>query len=87
MIHQLVSVQEMEDQNIMFAKLDKNQDGFLDRNEIACGLREIYDTVTEEDLDEVMNNVDMNANGFIDFSEWLVATLKHEHIIDETRVQ
>jgi len=87
MIHQLVSAEEMDDQKRMFAKLDTNQDGFLERSEIANGFKEIYGEVAEEEIDEVMNLADMNGNGRLDFSEWLVASIKHEHILDEVKLK
>ena len=87
MIHQLVSAEEMEDNKRMFAKLDTNQDGCLERAEISAGMKEIYGHIDEEEIDEIMNLADMDGNGRLEFSEWLVATIKHEHILDEVKLK
>jgi calcium-dependent protein kinase len=66
----------------MFQKLDKNKDGQLDRNELIEGFREIYGQVVEAEVDEIMALADLNGNGEIDFSEWLVATSKRQDIVN-----
>lgn len=47
MVHQLFTTDELEDQKKMFAKLDKNKDGMLQRDELIDGFREIYGEVVE----------------------------------------
>ena len=41
MVHQLITAEEMENQILMFAKLDTNKDGLLQKEEIIAGFKEI----------------------------------------------
>jgi calcium-dependent protein kinase len=76
MVHQLITAEEMENQILMFAKLDTNKDGLLQKEEIIAGFKEIIgEQVQDEEVDEIMAQADLNCNGEIDYSEWLVATL------------
>ena len=82
MIHQLISAKEMEEQIRMFSKLDVNKDGMLQREELIAGFKEIYGEVQEEEVDEIMALADLNGNGELDYSEWLVATLNRKDMIN-----
>ena len=87
MIHQLISPQEMEDQKRLFTRLDYNYDGVLDRDELIVGFRAIFGQVNENEVDEIMADVDLNGNGQIEYSEWLVATTKREHLLNEQKLR
>jgi len=82
MIHQLVSADELADQKKMFQKLDTNNDGLLQRSELIDGFREVFGEVVEAEVDEIMELADLNGNGELDYSEWLVATSKRSTIIN-----
>lgn len=81
MVHQLISADEMEDQKKIFALLDTNKDGTLQREELIAAFQEVYGKVVEAEVDEIMALIDLNGNGVIDYSEWLVATVKIEEIV------
>jgi len=44
------------------------------------------DEVTEEEVDEIMNLADLNCNGELDYSEWLVSTLDRS-LINDTKLK
>ena len=81
MVHQLISADEMEDQKKIFALLDTNKDGTLQREELIAAFQEVYGKVVEAEVDEIMALIDLNGNGVVDYSEWLVATVKIEEIV------
>ncbi len=64
----------MEDQKNLFTQLDVNNDGVLSRQELIDGFKRIFGDVVESEIDEIMAIADLNGNGELDFSEWLVAT-------------
>ena len=82
MIHQLVSADELADQKRMFQKLDTSNDGLLQRSELIDGFRRVFGEVVEGEVDELMALADLNGNGDLDYSEWLVATSKRSVIIN-----
>ncbi|XP_042606340.1 troponin C, skeletal muscle [Cyprinus carpio] len=54
-----------------FRVFDKNQDGFIDRDEFADILRATGEPVTDEDINELMADADTNKDGKLDFDEFL----------------
>uniref|UniRef100_A0A8C2IFB7 Troponin C, skeletal muscle n=1 Tax=Cyprinus carpio TaxID=7962 RepID=A0A8C2IFB7_CYPCA len=50
-----------------FRVFDKNQDGFIDRDEFADILRATGEPVTDEDINELMADADTNKDGKLDF--------------------
>jgi calcium-dependent protein kinase len=86
-IHQLLSAEEVEDQKRLFARLDLNRDGMLQREELVEGFREIYGEVVEQEVDEIMALADLNGNGELDYSEWLVATSQMDVILTDKKLK
>ena len=82
MVHQLVNPDDMEDQKKLFRRLDKNHDGNLTKQDLIDGFKDTHNFVTEEDIDEIMNLVDMSCEGSINYSEWLVATTKRSLVLN-----
>eukprot|EP00440_Ansanella_granifera_P010948 gb/GFBE01011872.1/.p1 GENE.gb/GFBE01011872.1/~~gb/GFBE01011872.1/.p1 ORF type:complete len:500 (+),score=152.57 gb/GFBE01011872.1/:1-1500(+) len=67
----------------MFMMIDGNGDGFLTVNELKeglakCGLKEI-----PPDLQQIMQEVDSDGSGMIDYTEFLAATLDKRMYIQE----
>jgi calcium-dependent protein kinase len=87
MVHQLFTNDELDDQKKLFAKLDRNKDGMLQRDELIDGFREIYGEVVEQEVDEIMALADLNGNGELDYCEWLVATTKKADIYNSNKLK
>ena len=67
---QLMSKTEKEKLKQTFMALDKNADGKLSRDELIQGykLMQIDPEHSIEEVDSIMQNVDVDGNGFIDYS-------------------
>ena len=78
MIHQIIDEKVVKDQKKIFIKLDKNNDGILEKEDIQIGIDEIYKDYPDLDIDDLYSLIDLNGNGKIEYSEWLVATLNIE---------
>jgi len=59
-----------------FLALDENEDGVLSSKELRLGLAGVQ---IPDDLQLIMNEIDTNGNGTIDYSEFLAAGLKHRY--------
>lgn len=70
-----VSNEEIEKQLESFIKLDKNKDGYITFKELKKGLGSEY---TDEQIREIMDSVDTDKNGAIDYNEFVAATLDAE---------
>ena len=57
----------------MFKILDKDGDGSLTPLEVKQGFEKHFDiTITQEEIDEIMSAIDLNQNGLVEFSEFLI---------------
>ena len=65
-----MSKSEKEKLQHTFMALDKNADGKLSREELIQGYKEMYDNPEDaiREVDNIMRNVDVDHNGYIDYS-------------------
>ena len=72
--------QEMRD---VFVSLDLNKDGKLSREELMAGYKTLKLGSVEE-VDNIMEMCDADQNGYLEFTEFLTATLSWDHLETET---
>ena len=58
---------------IIFKKFDRDNDGVIGLQQLKEAYGEIQGNDNDEDCDHVLNKVDKNKSGKIDFSEFLIA--------------
>ena len=56
---------------MVFSLFDKDGDGSITTNELGTVLRLLGQNPTEVELEDLINEVDANGNGTIDFPEFL----------------
>lgn len=66
--------QEVADLREVFLSIDENGDGLLTRQELTAGLTSAGLTESP-DFAQILEDIDCNANGHIDYTEFLAATL------------
>lgn len=67
--------------------MDKNGDGKLSRQEILDGYEEHFNKQLDEDqLDQIFKSVDIDNSGFIDYSEFIMATMNEKKNISEEKL-
>ncbi|XP_071716783.1 calmodulin-like protein 3 [Rutidosis leptorrhynchoides] len=54
----------------VFATFDKNKDGFITKQELSDSLKNIGISTSEKDVLEMVQKVDVNGDGLIDFDEF-----------------
>ena len=59
----------------------------LQRHELIEGFREIFGDVVEKEVDEIMALADLNGNGEMEYSEWLVATTKRSDLVNSKKLK
>lgn len=67
--------------------MDKNGDGKLSKQEILEGYEEHFNKVLDEDqLEKLFSSVDIDNSGFIDYSEFIMATMNEKKNISEEKL-
>lgn len=96
-VTQLMSKGEKEKLQQTFMALDKNADGKLSREELIQGYTEMYmdpDQAVKE-VDNIMKNVDVDRNGYIDYSgtlyilivEFLLASTNKKKLLSKENLR
>lgn len=84
---QLISKSEKEKLGQIFKALDANGDGKLSKEEIMDGYEEHFGKLLNEDeVDQLFEDVDTDKSGFIDYSEFIVATMSQKKNLSEEKL-
>jgi calcium-dependent protein kinase len=67
----------------IYMSLDANGDGLLTLSELHGGLQQAGLEVGGPDLQELMDSIDADGSGVIDYTEFLAATLEHRQYVQE----
>ena len=88
MVSQMASKEEMEQLQKAFSSLDKDSDGKLSKEELLIGFTEIMGAAAaEEEVQRIMRLVDIDKNGSIDYSEFVMATLNKKNLLSDERLE
>lgn len=79
---QIATQADLKDLREAFQTIDRNGDGKVSREELLAKYREtMSSTSAEKEVAEIMAQVDTNNSGFIDYTEFLTASLsKSKHL-------
>jgi calcium-dependent protein kinase len=84
MSSQLMNKQEIIKLTQKFKELDKNGDGKLSKEELVeAYANQFGDKEGLLEVEKIMNDVDTNSSGFIDYTEFLMASSKREFLINK----
>eukprot|EP00830_Metopus_es_P017914 TRINITY_DN6067_c0_g2_i2.p1 TRINITY_DN6067_c0_g2~~TRINITY_DN6067_c0_g2_i2.p1 ORF type:complete len:423 (+),score=78.40 TRINITY_DN6067_c0_g2_i2:63-1271(+) len=86
---QLLTKKERDELQQTFMALDKNADGKLSRDELIEGYTIIYGDKLRavKEVDALMEKVDIDHNGFIDYSEFLVASTNKTKVLSKENLK
>lgn len=71
----------------MFISLDLNGDGKLSAEEFSLGLKQYGLKYSDEEVMDIMNSVDTNGNGFIDYTEFIAGCMKSKIYLKEDHLR
>ena len=86
---QLVGKKEKEELQQTFTALDKNADGKLSREELIEGYTIIYGNAEKaiKEVEIIMKNVDVDRNGYIEYSEFLLASINKKELLSKENLK
>lgn len=68
--------------------MDKNGDGHLSKEEILEGYEEHFGIpINEEEVDKMFKNIDIDGNGAIDYTEFVMATMNEKNLVTNEKLQ
>ncbi len=87
-VSQLISSKEKEQLQTVFLALDKDKDGKLGKEELIMGYKEIFGDgfPADEEVEKIMENIDIDGNGFIDLTEFVMATINKKSLLSRERL-
>jgi calcium-dependent protein kinase len=85
-VNQMMSSQELSKLRDLFSSLDKNGDGLLSVEELAHGASVLSSEITDN-LKKIIENVDEDGNGHINYSEFLIAATNWQKKLSRERLQ
>lgn len=88
MVQQLLSSDEVKEIRDIFTKFDENKDGRLTKQEILKGFKKTkFLFCSPDDLENLMEIMDVDKNGFIEYQEFISATISKEKILIEENLK
>ena len=81
---------EEKNQNLqVFQSLDLDGDGTLSKEELITAYRKILgkNKEVEEQVENILNSLDINNNGNLDYSEFLIGTINQENFLTKKRLR
>ena len=85
---QLLTKSERENLDKIFKALDKNGDGKLSKDEIFDGYDQFFGkSMDKESLEKMFDSVDIDKSGFIDYSEFVIASMNEKTLLTNEKLQ
>ena len=87
-VSQIISREQRNELLVQFQTWDKNGDGVLSREEIYEGYKQsMGEYKAMEEVDKIMECCDLDGNGFIDYNEFLAASLNRNKLLSKENLE
>lgn len=88
LVHQTSINENIRNLRDIFKQMDSSGDGRLSMTEIKSGYKKFFaHTFSEHECDEILKNIDQDKSGFIEFEEFLRATIKVQSLVTEQNLK
>ena len=87
-VHNLIKTEEVKNLRKVFIEFDQNGDGRLNKDELIDGLSSVLEREkAEKEANRLMQIIDVDGNGFIEYEEFLRAGLDKKKILTTENVR
>lgn len=89
LVHQLSNAELTKDLRIIFQKMDNSGDGRLSYEEIKEGYRNYFkqSDLTDKEFEELIKSLDTDGNQYIEYEEFLRATVNSDLLLNEKNLE
>jgi calcium-dependent protein kinase len=88
MVHNLAKVEDVKELKNVFLAFDLDGDGRLTKDELIKGMSQVMTKgEATNDVDKVMSVIDVDKNGYIEYEEFLRATLDKEKLLSRENIK
>ncbi|XP_066930098.1 uncharacterized protein [Clytia hemisphaerica] len=70
MMAKIKNVDEEEETKLAFKMFDKDQNGFIDKEELKLVMASLGEQLTDDEIQEMMAEADLDGDGTIDYNEF-----------------
>ena len=74
-----ITEEQRKDFQDIFDQFDKDKDGKISGKELANAMVSMGQNPTDDEINEMMREVDLNQDGLIDFDEFMILMTKNSH--------
>ena len=85
-MHHLATTEELNELQQAFNTLDISKTGRITKEELFAGFQAFTHEAREE-VDAIFKEVDLDGNGEIEFSEWVVASIDKNSLITDEKLK
>lgn len=79
--------QAMDDLRSAFIAMDVNGDGRLQHEEFKKAIKVANIPMTDQEVQQTIQTLDLNGNGYIDYTEFLAASLDQKIFLKEENLR
>lgn len=84
LVHNCLFLPEVKDLIKIFKNIDSNGDGKITKEEMGIALSKMYNVPDPEDeVEEIFRNVDNDNNGYIEYEEYIRASINKQSLLTE----
>jgi calcium-dependent protein kinase len=88
LVHQTSMTENIKNLRNIFKQMDSSGDGRLCLDEIKSGYKKFFThSFSDQECDEIIKNLDQDKSGYIEFEEFLRATIKVESLVTEQNLK
>ena len=71
----------------IFYKIDRNTDGKITKEDLLNAYEEAGEKISKKELDEIINMVDFDKNGFIEYDEFIRVCIPEDRLFTESNLK
>jgi calcium-dependent protein kinase len=87
-VHNMTKKEDLEEMRKAFMEFDENGDGRLTKEELIKGLNKVMTpSEAKKEVERMMELVDTDNNGYIEYEEFIRATINKEKLLTEGNMQ